>query len=495
MKVVVANSIGVDHKGIHIIHSPSRWSEGVKSEESRFAYYPWELAYCSSLLKRETDHEIRFMDGCLEKLNYAQYLEKITKESPDWLVIESATRIIDENLKLAKELKRRTGTKIIFTGHHASVFPEYLLQNGIDFVCIGEYEYTVLELIQQKNSEDIAGLYPNKRRALLDINTLPWPEDYDVSRLSYGIPGEPSSEYLEIQMYASRGCLRSCDFCVARNVYYAKPNWRPRDINNIINELKYLKNKYPDMEGIFFDEEEHNADKNFILKLTDAIIENRLDYLHYEAMCDIRTLDREMMQAMYRAGYYKIRTGIETIDPYVLSCNKKESNINSVTQKLIEAKDAGLKTYGTFMIGMRGSSEKTDLETVYYIEKMISEGLLDNAQISICTPQPGTPFYELAKENGYLVNQDYENFDGGQCSVVSYPSYNKNAIESLFNFAFRVREHASFLKNIRRKEALLWLFRTFRKYGFFRSMIKFLKRFKLEIIHSLEKRNRLLKKS
>lgn len=483
MKIVLANSIGVDSGGYYIIHSPSRWSEGVRNKDNWFAYYPWELAYCSSLLKKYTDHDIKFVDGCLERLNYRRYLEKIKKESPDWLIMESATRMIDENLRLAREVKEELGTKIVFTGHHASAFPEFLLRNRVDRVTIGEYEYTILELMQGKNPNDILGLYPNKRRPLLDVNSLPWPEDKDVSRISYGMPGEPSSEYLEIQMYASRGCPRSCDFCVARNVYYAQPNWRQRNIQNIIDELKHLRGKYPKMQGVFFDEEEHNVSKDFILKLTKAIIDNGLNDLHYEAMCDICSMDKETMKAMHEAGYYKIRFGIESTNPDILRRSHKDLDIERITKRLEEAKEVGLKTYGTFMIGMLGSTKDTDLDTTLYIEKMVLNGLLDNVQISICTPQPGTPFYDYAKSNKYIITDDYKNYDGGRCAVLSYPGYNNRTIESVMNFAYRTREHASFLRNFRRGEMWPWTLRTYRRYGFFTTALKLLKRFELELVH------------
>lgn len=485
MKVVLANSIGVDSRGYYIIHSPSRWSEGIRNKGNWFAYYPWELAYCSSLLKKYTNHNIKFVDGCLEKLNYKQYLEKIKKELPDWLVIESASRMIDENLKLAKALKNELGTRIVFVGHHATAFPGYLLQNDVDFICIGEYEYTVLELMQGKEPKDILGLYPNKRRPLLDINSLPWPEDEDVSRLTYGIPGEPSSEYLEIQMYASRGCPRSCDFCVARNVYYDQPNWRRRNVQDIINELKYLRSKYPKMEGIFFDEEEHNVSRSFIFELTNGIIDNGLDDLHYETMCDVRMLDKETMRAMHKAGYYKIRIGIESTNPAVLKHSRKSLEIKDITQKLEDAKEIGLKTYGTFMMGMPGSSKDIDLKTVAYIERMILQGLLDNVQISICTPQPGTPFYEYARNKKYIITENYRNYDGGRCSVVNYPGYNSKSIESVMNFAYRAREHASFLRNFRKREMLHWMQRTYKRYGMLSTITKLVKRFELETVHFL----------
>ena len=65
MKVVIANSVGIDKEGNYIIHSPSRWSVGVKDKSCWFAYYPWELAYLSSLLKSRTDFNVKMIDGCM----------------------------------------------------------------------------------------------------------------------------------------------------------------------------------------------------------------------------------------------------------------------------------------------------------------------------------------------------------------------------------------------------------------------------------------------
>ena len=64
MKIVVANSVGVDANGYHMVHVPSRWSLGVKNF-TNCGYYPWQLAYTSALLKRETDHAVKFLDGVL----------------------------------------------------------------------------------------------------------------------------------------------------------------------------------------------------------------------------------------------------------------------------------------------------------------------------------------------------------------------------------------------------------------------------------------------
>ena len=222
MDVLVANSVGVDRDGYHMVHVPSRWSLGIKNF-TNCGYYPWQLAYTSSLLKRDTSHSIKFLDGVLRGWDVKTYLKHAGR--PDWLVMESSTRTIREDLRFAKTLKENFGTRLIFTGQHPMAHPEEVLKIA-DHVCIGEYEFTVLDLVQGKDPQKIAGIYPNERGNLIDINRLPFPEDDDVSRIDYH---EPNCRYKQIQMYGSRGCPRRCNFCAAATLYYDELNWRPRN--------------------------------------------------------------------------------------------------------------------------------------------------------------------------------------------------------------------------------------------------------------------------
>jgi len=481
MKIVIANSIGKDKSGRYIIHSPSRWSESVKNKYNWFAYYPWELAYLSSLLKKHTAHDVILVDGCLMRMDSKDYKKHILKESPDVLIIESATRMINENLLLALSVKKKLGARIIFVGQHATAYPEELLKKGVDYVCIGEYEFTVLDLIQKKSPEKILGLFPNARRPLLDVNTLPWPEDDDISRFDYAIPGEPSSEFREIQMYASRGCPGFCNFCVARNVYYAQPNWRPRKVTDIIAEIKYLKKKYPRMEGVFFDEEVHNGSKQFIKELTSAIHAAGMDGLHYEAMCDVRFLDEGILKMMKNAGYYKIRIGIESASQAVLKRIGKDIDINAVKAKLEIMKDLGLRTYGTFTFGALGSNREEDLKTIKLIELLIEKKLLDNLQTSICTPQPGTPFHNQVKKSKLIRGDaEYDDFDGGNCALVNYPSYSSEEIVHIKNKAQDVRDHFFLKSKFKNKEFWSWASNIIRQHGIWGALIKGIRRLRTE---------------
>jgi|TARA_B110000438_G_scaffold299648_1_gene350282 radical SAM superfamily enzyme YgiQ (UPF0313 family) len=434
MKIVVANSVGVDSNGYHMVHVPSRWSLGVKNF-TNCGYYPWELAYTSSLLKRETSHEVKMLDGVLNAWDFETYFSRLAEEKPDWLIMESSTRTITEDLRLADAAKKEFGTRSILVGQHPMADPEAVLKTA-DFVCIGEYEYAALDLIQEKDPKTIPGVYPNDRGELLDINLLPFPEDDDVNRLDYH---EPNCRYRQIQMYASRGCPRRCNFCAAATLYYDELNWRPRKVQSVVDEIKYLSDKYPEMEGVFFDEEVHNIRSNFNIELAQAIKANGLDTLKYEAMCEYVSLNKEALREMSQAGYYKIRFGIETGSDLVaekMTLGKKH-DLKKLKSVLEYGKDLGMLFYGTISVGGLGSSENEDGKTVDLVNELAHKGWLDEIQVSINTPQPGTDFYNSAIKNSFLkTGLNSNDYDGNRHVVVEYPHYSAKQIQKKFDETF-----------------------------------------------------------
>ena len=455
MKILIANSVGVDSNGYHMVHVPSRWSLGVKNF-TNCGYYPWELAYTSSLLKRDTDHDIKFLDGVLNAWDFDTYMQRLREEKPDWLIMESSTRTIGEDLRLAKAAKNEFKTKVIMTGQHPMAHPEEVLKVA-DFVCIGEYEFAVLDLILGKNPKNIPGVYPNPRGELPDINLLPFPEDDDIRRIDYH---EPNCRFKQIQMYGSRGCPRRCNFCAAATLYYDQLNWRPRNVSNIIEEIKVLKKKYPEMEGVFFDEETHNIHKSFNIELAQEIQKAGLGNLKYEAMCEYVSLDEEALTKMKSAGYYKIRFGIETGSDHVaeqMTLGKKH-DLKKLRSILNFGKDIGMRFYATISVGGLGSSPEEDQKTVDLVYELASKNLIHEIQVSINTPQPGTDFYNSCIEKGLLKTEtDNEGFDGNGHVVVEYPNYRAEQIQekqrealTAFDFGKAKANASSFMDTAKR---------------------------------------------
>jgi hypothetical protein len=110
-------------------------------------------------------------------------------------------------------------------------------------------------------------------------------------------------------------------------------------------------------------------------------------------------------------------------------------NLKKLYENLELARAIGMKMYGTFTIGGKGSSQEGDRRTAEFIRESVSRGWLTDLQVSISTPQPGTPYYDWARQQGYISRTEWSDFDGSSSPVVSYPDYPREAIEEMFQLA------------------------------------------------------------
>ena len=82
-------------------------------------------------------------------------------------------------------------------------------------------------------------------------------------------------------------------------------------------------------------------------------------------------------------------------------------------------------THGTVMIGNAGETWDTIRRTRQFIRKLAP----DSVQFSVCTPFPGTRFFDECKEKGWLDYEKWEDFDGVTGGAISYPGLSKHDIQ------------------------------------------------------------------
>ncbi|MCH4293794.1 B12-binding domain-containing radical SAM protein [Shewanella sp. 3B26] len=440
MFILVTTPVGRTELGEQIDYFPSRWS-GSSGQYKVTTFFPFNLAYLTSMLKRDTGHQVRFVDMNYYGVDSDEYLSIVNQLKPDILIVEIDSIIYRKQMAIFRTLKLAHPTlKIIACGPQVSASPTDALANGVDFVATGEFEESITELINADFATDVEGIYPNGRRKLLDVNSLPFPEDEDVSRRNYcRLYG---SEYNEVEMWVTRGCPVMCNFCVVANVYYGKPNHRTRSLDNVIAEIKYLQKSIPDLQGIFFNEEAHTINRNYLRDLCRRLIEEGLNKtLKFNCMGNYDTLDTETLKLMKEAGYYKVRIGLESLDESVMqhiSKFRSKSNVSRLLDVLHDCRALGIKVYGTMSVGTVGANYDSDIESLNTIEKLHAEGYIQEFSLSINTPLQGTPFFDKAKEENWLIATSSD-YDGSYGSMVELPEYPAALVNKAFEYGSQIR--------------------------------------------------------
>lgn len=81
-------------------------------------------------------------------------------------------------------------------------------------------------------------------------------------------------------------------------------------------------------------------------------------------------------------------------------------------------------THATVMIGAPHETKETIHQTREFVKKLAP----DSVQFSICTPLPGTKFWEECIKNGWLSYDRWEDFDGITGGVLNYPNLSREEI-------------------------------------------------------------------
>jgi anaerobic magnesium-protoporphyrin IX monomethyl ester cyclase len=428
MNLVIANGPRTLDNGKEVILFPSRWDSGVTGV-APFQFYPYELAYLSALLKRELPSaNVTMLDGNLEGWGGEEYIQQIASCRPDVLICECSALTYPTMTRVMRAL---ADCDTILCGPMASDAPR-AHADGWQATVSGEYELKVLKLL--------GGSVPPEAytdAGLINLDWLPWPEDEDVDRSRY-YENNHYAKPAVIQLYATRGCPLSCTFCVVPTYYgghgKTSRSHRCRDVGDVCAEIEYLAKKYPNFHGCYFNEEAHSANPEWLAAFCEELIRRGLNKYQYDAMCGMWSFTRELVELCARAGYKQIRFGVESTSEAVGKAIKKTIHKAKTEEFLGWLKAAGIGAYITLQVGAMGSTEASDRATIADAKEWIRRGLVQKWQISTSTPQPSTPFYQLAKDSGWLTTDDINEYDGMR-AVVSFPDYPAARIQSVRNGA------------------------------------------------------------
>ena len=219
--------------------------------------------------------------------------------------------------------------------------------------------------------------------------------------------------------------------------------YRVRSIGNVIAELEYIAENFPDVHQIVFEDDTFTVRKDRVCEFCNVMIEKGF-HKRFRWLCNARVnLDYETMSLMKKAGCKLIIPGIESGSQEILNNIRKGTTLKQIHQYVRDAKKAGLLVHTCYMVGNRGETRETMEETL----RLSLELDTDTAQFYPLLPFPGTEAYEWAKSNNYIKGTytDYLKEDGTINCVLELPGLPS---EELVKFCDDARKNTTFAPNI-----------------------------------------------
>ncbi len=423
MKVLLMNPPWINNDKEYGLRAGVRWPMIRKRDRSMpFFAFPFFLAYGTSYL-RSKGVEAHLHDSITLEESHADGLKYVLNNNFDLVVLETSTPSFYKDIVFCADIKKNSPqTHICFSGQHATGCPEEALRKSkADFVLIGEYEKTLLELVSslehKRETKNIKGLafldgdhfVSNGRNDLITMEELPFPyRDPQV----IGRYNEPfAKSYPNLPMITSRGCSYRCKFCVEALLLYGPTNFRYTPIPKVVEEIQILKNDLS-VKEIFFD------DAFFTFRRAEAvakaILEHRIQ-IHWSCWID-RNTPKSILELLKASGCTGVKFGVETFNEAIGLQALKKVNANSVETLVQHCNELGILTHATYVIGLPGETK----ETLKHTLKKAMELNTTSYQFSIATPLPGTQFFDEAREKGWLKTEDWSQYEGQNSVVLRY---------------------------------------------------------------------------
>jgi radical SAM superfamily enzyme YgiQ (UPF0313 family) len=397
----------------------SRESRSPSVTKSSTLYWPMFMAYAAGCVE-EDGNELLLIDSPAMDLDLEQTLEKIRAFKPEFAVLNTSTPSINNDMRVAKAIKEAVGCRVAMMGTHATAEPIEILDRepSIDYVIVGEADYTARELTRHVRGDGpdapskILGIayrgaegpvQTPERPKIEDINALPWVSKVYrkhlfscYKRYFYGANINPL-----IVILSGRGCPFRCTYCVIPQTLTGH-TYRKRDINDVVDELEYIKTAFPDLGEVFFEDDTFTAHPTRTSELCDEIINRGLKITwSANARADVR---HDVLLKMKKAGCRELCVGFESCSVDVLK-NVKKGLADGMAAKFMDGADkAGILIHGCFMVGNLGDSPETLQATLEFAKKLNH----NTAQFYPIMAYPGTSAYEEAKERGELASTDYD---------------------------------------------------------------------------------------
>lgn len=376
---------------------------------------PLGIAYMAGVLQ-ENHIDVEILDASAEDMDFKDVEKELLKRKPDLVALTALTPTIGRALETAQVVKETLPDSIVVMGgyHPTFNFIETLEDENVDIVIRGEGEYIMLNLVQalenQSSLHDVKGIVFEDKNSkeivvnpeaplIQDLDELPFPALNLLPMKKYRLLDMDTHM---TTMITTRGCPMQCSFCSSAAMHGKKI--RERSIENIVDEIEYLKTNY-DIDTIAFMDDTFTLKKRKVMAICDEILKRNIEIM-WGCTSRVDTLDEKLLKKMKEAGCITIFIGVESADQQQLDNMCKNTTIAKIENAFKIAHKLKIRTIASVALGMPGDTKEIMNKTVKFVHKLKP----NYAIYSLATPYPGTRFYKEAFEKNLIKIKDWSKY-------------------------------------------------------------------------------------
>lgn len=387
--------------------------------------FPSGLGYLAAEIIN-AGHEVEIYDCNATRPSDEEFEKFIANSDYDLVGTGGIVTIYKTIKKIVVKLKEIHPDRPIIVGGSCGTSAPAVVMNRTpaDFVCIGEGERTLIELLNvlQNNGDEstVNGIWYRKedgstaatppRAIIKDIDALPLPR-WDLFPMDVyvknpigavnvnkwndgsGASDTPGS----MNLVSSRGCPYHCTYCYHD---FMGAGYRFRSARNIFDEIVILKERYG-VQYFHFTDDCFIINKNNVLEFCDLMINANLG-VEWGCAGRVNLMTEELILKMKEAGCVFIGYGIESGSPSILESIKKKVKVEQAEEAIrLTQKHFGWADC-SFIVGLPGETKETIRETIEFCKRTN----LAPEVVFFATPYPGTELFDIAKKAGKIPDDE-----------------------------------------------------------------------------------------
>jgi radical SAM superfamily enzyme YgiQ (UPF0313 family) len=426
-------------------------------------------AFIAPFLRRE-GHEVA-MIRVSESAPLADVVQRVRDVGPSLLGLSLTTRQWLRAREVVRAVRDVVNVPVIAGGLHPTfAAAEVLATPGFDYVCLGEGEEPMRDLVrvlERKGrlvplAESIAniwargGVRPPLRPPFEPLDAMPFLAR-DLLDERYGV----------VHMTTQRGCPFPCTYCAARmydELYdraghegggpqtpgsaarggadagasgSASKYGRRRSHDSVLAEIAELQRRGPVNYLVFLDDTftiHHPWVRGYCKVHGERV---RVPFCIHAR---VETVSPDLLEVLAKAGCKHIQYGVESGSERVRRDILKRPVTN---QRFVEVfrwtREVGITIVANYMLGIPGET-RADVEETLALHDRLAP---DDFGHFVFYPYPGTHLFNLCKDRGYLPD-NYQDLPAvHRASILRLPDLTQDDIAELYDrfTALRTRDH------------------------------------------------------